>query len=67
MQKMNLVRTVGSTQVISAGKPSIPISGRPAIIERKISDPSSASPKGGRYPIPGFFEYRIKPKEFDTL
>jgi hypothetical protein len=65
MQKINFSTTV-ATKVISAGKPSIPLTRQPAV-ERKISDPSSASPKGERYPIPSFFEYRIKPREYDPL
>ena len=54
-------------QVLSLGKPTIPLPGRQPIIERKITDPSSTSPKGERYPIPSFFEYRIKPRDNDTL
>jgi hypothetical protein len=56
------------TQLIIAGKPSIPLpGGRQPIVERKITDPSSASPKGERYPIPSFFEYRIRAREYDPL
>jgi hypothetical protein len=68
MQKMNFsTTTVASHQVISNGKPSIPLTARQPVVERKTSDPSSASPKGERYPIPSFFEYRIKPREYDPL
>ena len=68
MQKINFsTAAVPSTQLIGAGKPSIPVSGRQPIVERKTSDPSSSSPKGERYPIPSFFEYRIKPREYDPL
>lgn len=49
------------------GKPSIPLTGRVPSVERKICDPSSSSPRGERYPIPSFFEYRIKPKDYDPL
>jgi hypothetical protein len=67
MQRMNFsTATVTAPKMISAGKPSIPLTRQP-IVERKISDPSSASPKGERYPIPSFFEYRIKPREYDPL
>jgi len=66
MQKMNFSTTTAVPKMIGAGKPSITISRQP-IVERKTSDPSSASPKGERYPIPSFFEYRIKPREFDPL
>jgi len=58
-------KTTAATQTISAGKPTLP-SGRQPIVERKFSDPSS-SPKGERYPIPSFFEYRIKSREHDPL
>ncbi len=68
MQKFS-VRTAASSPVQSAGngKPSIPLTGRVPSVERKISDPSSSAPRGERYPIPSFFEYRIKPKEYDPL
>ncbi len=67
MQKMNFTTaTLAVPKMVTAGKPSIPVTRQP-IIERKISDPSSASPKGERYPIPSFFEYRIKPREYDPL
>ena len=67
MQKMNFSTTTSAVpKGISTGKPSIPVSRQP-IVERKTSDPSSTSPKGERYPIPSFFEYRIKPREYDPL
>jgi len=69
MQKM-IVSSGGAaeTKLISAGKPSPPLNdGRQPIVERKISDPSSSSPKGERYPIPSFFEYRIRAREHDPL
>lgn len=55
-----------ATQLIP-GKPTIPGFGKQPIVERKLSDPSSTAPKGERYPIPTFFEYRIKPREYDPL
>jgi hypothetical protein len=68
MQKMNLSTSIStSAQVIHSGKPTMPLMGGQSIVERKISDPSSSSPKGERYPIPSFFEYRIKPREHDPL
>jgi hypothetical protein len=68
MQKMNLTTNAApSPGLIGAGKPTMPASARPAGSGRKVSDPSSSSPKGERYPIPSFFEYRIKPREFDPL
>ena len=68
MQKINFITTTATLpKMISAGKPSIPLTTRQPIVERKTSDPSSTSPKGERYPIPSFFEYRIKPREYDPL
>jgi hypothetical protein len=68
MQQMNFSTTIAPlVKVISAGKPSIPFATRQPIVERKNADPSSGSPKGERYPIPSFFEYRIKPRDFDPL
>lgn len=67
MQK-NVTSTIANpSQMVGAGKPSIPLSGRHPVIERKTFDPSSSSPKGQRYPIPSFFEYRIKPRDYDPL
>jgi hypothetical protein len=66
MQKMTLLRDANATvPLTNAGKPTMPL-GRQPIVERKISDPSS-SPKGERYPMPYFYENRIKPREFDPL
>jgi hypothetical protein len=68
MQKMNLVTGASTAnQALGTSKPTIPFTGRQSVVERKISDPSSSSPKGERYPIPSFFEYRFKPREFDPL
>ena len=68
MQKMNFSTTTAAVpKVISTGKPAIPLTTRQPIVERKIADPSSSLPKGERYPIPSFFEYRIKAREFDPL
>jgi hypothetical protein len=57
---------VGPSHVIIS-KPTMPTIRTQTIIERKLSDPSSSSPKGERYPIPSFFEYRIKQREYDPL
>jgi hypothetical protein len=64
MLKMNL-STAGASgvQLVNSGKPTMPFSGRQPIVERKITDPSSASPRGERYPIPSFFEDRMKIRE----
>jgi hypothetical protein len=62
-----VIMTAPPKQALNTAKPTIPMQGRQPLVERKISDPSSASPKGERYPIPSFFEYRIKPREYDPL
>jgi hypothetical protein len=68
MLKMNVaVNSATQTSAAGAGKPTMPMTGRQPIVERKISDPSSSSPKGERYPIPSFFEYRMKPRDYDPL
>lgn len=67
MQKMISTANAGSVQLIGAGKPTMPVTRRQPVVERKISDPSSTSPKGESYPIPSFFEYRIKPRDYDPL
>jgi len=67
MQKNDVTNGLTSLQTIKTGKPAMPLSGRQPFIERKVSDPSSAYPKGERYPIPAFFEYRVKPRDFDPL
>ncbi|HEU4633860.1 MAG TPA: hypothetical protein VFS22_07745 [Flavisolibacter sp.] len=66
MQNTMTLRTISSTtQIIPAGKPTLP-SGRQPVVERKFSDPSS-SPRGEKYPIPSFFEYRFRPPKYDPL
>jgi hypothetical protein len=69
MQKINVTSTTAppSQMMAGAGKPSITLTGRQPVVERKTFDPSSSSPKGERYPIPSFFEYRIKPRDYDPL
>lgn len=67
MQKNEVTNGLTAMQTINAGKPAMPLAGRQTFIERKVSDPSSAYPKGQRYPIPSFFEYRVKPRDFDPL
>ena len=67
MQKVNFSTTTAALKLISTGRPSMPMITRQPIVERKTTDPSSASPKGERYPIPSFFEYRIKAREYDPL
>lgn len=65
MQKMNAtVNTI--TTFVQLGKPAQPFIGKQPLIERKTADPSSSA-KGEKYPIPSFYEYRVKPKEYDPL
>jgi hypothetical protein len=66
MQKMTLSQHPAIKEA-NSGRPTMPSGGRQPMIERKIYDPSSAAPKGERYPIPAFFEYRIKPRDYDPL
>jgi len=67
MEKLILNAQAGNSHGVNVGAPTIPLTGRQPLIERKLTDPSSASPKGEHYPIPSFFEYRIKPREYDPL
>ena len=62
---INNSKTVYSfVKMESSGKPTVPI-GRQPHIDQKLTDPSSAFPKEEHYPIPSFFESRIKTTEFD--
>jgi hypothetical protein len=68
MQNFNTQNSAANVSVtFKGGKPSEPSVGKQPFTEKRISDPSSSAPKGERYPIPSFFEYRIKAKDFDTL
>jgi hypothetical protein len=68
MSKIIYVNRQESNQVntlFSASHPTQPNSQKQPFTEKRISDPSSCVPKGQCYPIPSFFEYRVKPKEYD--
>jgi len=67
MQKLNVPRTLAAPAMMGVGRPTMPVIGRQPVVERKVFDPSSSYPKGERYPIPAFFEYRIKARDFDPL
>jgi len=68
MQKINFSTNAATVStMMNAGKPAMPLLARQPFVDRKTSDPSSTSPKGERYPIPSFFEYRIKPRDNDPL
>jgi hypothetical protein len=43
-------------------KPSAPFSARQAVTDRRAPDPSSVL-RSDRYPIPTFFEYRMRASE----
>ena len=58
MQKLDSTNYGKPGSQFITGKPTIPFIGRHSIIERKTYDPSS-SPKGERYPIPSFSNYRV--------
>jgi len=66
MQKMKMTNAI-AVQPVVTGWPTEPVVGRQPVIERKTTDPSSAFPRGEHYPIPTFFEYRIKPRDHDPL
>ena len=53
--------------ILMNNKPGIPVNQKQPAFEKRIADPSSTLPNGKSYPIPSFFEYRVKPKEFDSL
>jgi hypothetical protein len=53
--------------VMASNKPSMPADSKQPILEKRIADPSSSLPREQRYPIPSFFEYRVRPKEADVL
>ncbi|MGV3530526.1 MAG: hypothetical protein ACO1OO_16610 [Flavisolibacter sp.] len=66
MERTNLATR--TTTLVKAGQPGLSSTlGKQPVIEKRIADPSSTAPKGERYPIPSFFEYRIRPREFDML
>jgi hypothetical protein len=67
MQKINVNPNLVTGEVMQTGRPTIPVTGRQPQAERKMSDPSSSLPRGERYPIPSFFEYRIRAREHDPL
>ncbi|GAA4730978.1 hypothetical protein [Flavisolibacter ginsenosidimutans] len=52
---------------LSVSRPTQPGTQKQPVTEKRIADPSSCVPHGQCYPIPSFFEYRAKPKEFDTF
>lgn len=54
-------------KVLLAGLPGSPVNSKNPSVEKRVVDPSSSDHAATRYPIPSFFEYRIKPKEFDSL
>ncbi|HEX6334208.1 MAG TPA: hypothetical protein VFZ78_08265 [Flavisolibacter sp.] len=67
MQKITIKNNLPAGAILKTGRPAIPASSRQPVSERKTMDPSSAFTKGQGYPIPAFFEYRIKPRDFDPL
>jgi hypothetical protein len=69
MSKLSYVNSKQANQSAFLGinKPSLPGEQKQFLSEKRITDPSSVMPSEKRYPIPSFFEYRAKPKEFDSL
>jgi len=66
MSKMTTLRENNQASQMF-GRTALQVNSKQPNIERKISDPSSCNPKGERYPIPSFFEYRVKAREYDPL
>ena len=60
-------QTKQTTVFLLNNKPTAPVNTKQPSTEKRIADPSSVTPKGRCYPIPAFFEYRAKPKEYDLL
>jgi hypothetical protein len=56
-----------STSLLTTNHPSRPSHQKQPFSEKRIADPSSSIASEKRYPIPSFFEYRAKPREFDSL
>ena len=56
-----------SSMLLATTKPTMPVEQKQPSLEKRITDPSSCLPRENHYPIPSFFEYRAKPKEFDSL
>jgi hypothetical protein len=56
-----------NTAFLLASKPTAPANTKLPRMEKRVSDPSASMPGGRSYPIPSFFEYRAKPREYDFL
>ncbi|HVK97165.1 MAG TPA: hypothetical protein VM368_05075 [Flavisolibacter sp.] len=68
MQKTNLGSAANSSAYsMNVNRPTMPLISKKVFVEKRTSDPSSSASNSNRYPIPGFFEYRIKAKEYDPL
>jgi len=70
MSKLSLsdhAQNVQSSVFFSLNSPSLSNTQKQSGIEKRISDPSSTQPNGSSYPIPSSFEYRVTPKELDSL
>jgi hypothetical protein len=70
MSKLNYAALHQSNQAagfLALAKPTLPTEQKQVVAEKRISDPSSCIAKEKCYPIPSFFEYRAKPKEYDSL
>ena len=69
MKKNGQTQTVYlPVQQINMGntKPTAPITGRQPVIDRRSPDPSSVL-RSDRYPIPSFFEYRMRSVDQDIV
>jgi hypothetical protein len=59
----------GAAGFLNAGRscPSQPTLEMAKIFERKKSDPSATTRRDNCYPIPGFFDYRMQPENYEIL
>ena len=70
MSKLSYLNSHQANQaatLLAIKQPSLPTEQKQPFTEKRIADPSSSTPTEKRYPIPSFFEYRAKPKEYDSL
>jgi hypothetical protein len=69
MSKLSSVSKDEKTSMafLLASKPTVPMNAKQPRSEKRVLDPSANNPKGRSYPVPSFFEYRFKPKEYDSL
>ena len=65
MNRMDGIRNSSGVNFTGTNGPTAPVVGRHNQVVRK-TDPSSVA-RTDRYPIPSFFDYRTKPREYDLF